>query len=410
MPRFLRSVRLALHPAQTIIQHFPKKDYMNVILLFGIVLIISAWSCKPTRMIGLPILIGFIFIGILIGNWFKFDNMSNVNFICDFALLLIIFTGGFQTNFKEARPVVPVASVLSAAGTVLTAFTLGFFAYYVMRLDFYQAMLLGAVISSTDSASVFSVLRSKQLDLKNNLAPLLEIESGSNDPFAYMLTSIFLTLALGGAQNALYLLATQLFIGVIVGISFAKAGQFLINRLNVDIDGLYGVMLCGAAFLIYGVASQLGGNGFLAAYIGGIIIGNVKLVYKGSLSKLYSAVSMLMQILLFIVLGILCVPSSIVKVIWPGLLIATFLTFIARPVIIFALMKPFRRPLNDIALVSWAGFRGASSIVFATYVLIAGLPYSEYIFSVVFFVCMLSVIIQGTFITQIAKKLRLIDE
>jgi len=383
---------------------------MNVILLFGVILIISAWSCKPTRMIGLPILVGFIFIGILISNWFTFENMSTVNSICDFALLLIIFTGGFQTNFKEARPIVPVASVLSAAGTTMTAFALGFFAYYVMRLEFYQAMLLGAVISSTDSASVFSVLRSKQLDLKNNLAPLLEIESGSNDPFAYMLTVIFLTLAQGGAQNALYLLGTQVIIGILAGVVFAKAGQFLINRLNVDIDGLYGVMLCGAAFLIYGAAAQLGGNGFLAVYIGGIIIGNVKLVYKGSLSKLYSAVSMLMQVLLFIVLGILCVPSSIIKVIWPGLLVALFLTFIARPAIMFALMKPFRHPLNEIALVSWAGFRGASSIVFATYVLIAGLPYSEYIFSVVFFVCMLSVIIQGTFISLVAKKLKLIDD
>ena len=384
---------------------------MNIILIVGVILIISAWSCKPTRMVGLPILIGFIFIGILIGRaGFKFDNMSNVNFICDFALLLIIFTGGFQINYREAKPVVRVASVLSAAGTIITAFILGAFAYYVMRLEFYQAMLLGAVISSTDAASVFSVLRSKQLDLKNNLAPLLEIESGSNDPFAFMLTTIFLTLALGGTQNVLYLLAMQVIVGVVIGIVFARVGQFLINRLNVDIDGLYGVMLCGAAFLIYGVAVQLGGNGFLAAYIGGVIIGNVKLVYKGSLSKLYSGISMLMQVLLFIVLGILCVPSEIVKVIWPGLIVALFLIFIARPLVMFALMKPFRHPLNEIALVSWAGFRGASSIVFATYVLIAGLPYSEYIFSVVFFVCMVSVIIQGTFIAPVAKKLKLIDD
>ncbi|MCL1866953.1 MAG: cation:proton antiporter, partial [Oscillospiraceae bacterium] len=166
---------------------------MDTVLIFGIILVISALSCKPMGKAGLPILVGFILIGIFIGNWYKFDSMKTVNFICDFALLLIIFTGGFQTNFSEAKPVLAVSSVLSAAGTILTALLAGAFAYFVLRLEFYQAMLLGAVISSTDAASVFSVLRSKQIELKNNLNYVLEIESGSNDPFAYMLTTVFIT-------------------------------------------------------------------------------------------------------------------------------------------------------------------------------------------------------------------------
>jgi cell volume regulation protein A len=336
--------------------------------------------------------------------------MNIVNNICDFALLLIIFTGGFQTNFSEAKPVLAIATVLSAAGTILTALLSSAFAYYVLRLEFYQAMLLGAVISSTDAASVFSVLRSKQISLKNNLNYVLEVESGSNDPFAYMLTTVFITLAMGGSQNILLLLLWQIIFGVLAGIIFSKLGQFLINRFNVELDGIYGLLLCGTAFLIYGAAYQVGGNGLLAAYIGGIIIGNSKLVHKGSLERLFGPISMFMQILLFIVLGILFIPSSFISVMGHGLLFALFLLFFARPVLMFILMKPFRRTLNEIALVSWAGFRGASSIVFATYVLVSGLPYAEYIFSVVFFVCMLSVLFQGTFITYIAKKLRLTDD
>jgi len=383
---------------------------MDVILVIGIILVISALSCKTTNRAGLPILVGFILIGLLIGNWYKFENLSTVNQICNFALLLIIFTGGFQTNFTEAKHVLAVSTVLSAAGTIITALFAGAFAYYVLHLEFYQAMLLGAVISSTDAASVFSVLRSKQMDLKNNLNSVLEVESGSNDPFAHMLTTVFITLALGGSQNILLLLASQIIIGGLSGLAFSKLGQILINQLNLDIDGVYGVLLCGTAFLTYGVAVQLGGNGFLAAYICGIIMGNSKLMYKGFLSRLYSAITMLMQIMLFIVLGMLCIPSSIASVVGSGLVFALFLFFIIRPIVMFALMRPFRRTMNEIALVSWAGFRGASSIVFATYLLTAGLPYAEYVFSVVFFVCMLSVIVQGSFIVPIAKKLRLIDD
>jgi cell volume regulation protein A len=383
---------------------------MDIVLIIGVILIISALSCKTTSSAGVPVLVGFIIIGVFIGNWYRFEDLSTANEICNFALLLIIFTGGFQTSFAGAKPVLAVSAVLSAAGTILTALLAGAFAYFVMRFEFYQAMLLGAVISSTDAASVFSVLRSKQIDLKNNLNSVLEVESGSNDPFAHMLTTLFITLALGGSQNVFFLLITQIVIGALSGFIFSKLGQFLINRLNLDIDGVYGVLFCGTAFLTYGAAVQLGGNGFLAAYIGGIILGNSKLMYKGFLTKLYSAISMLMQTLLFIVLGILCIPSSIVAVIGSGLLFAVFLFFVLRPVVMFALMKPFHHSLNEIALVSWAGFRGASSIVFATLLLSAGLPYAEHVFSIVFFVCMLSAIVQGTFIVPIAKKLKLTDD
>jgi cell volume regulation protein A len=383
---------------------------MDAVLLFGVILIISALSCKTTDRAGMSVLVGFIIIGILIGNWFKFENTAIVDNICKFALLLIIFTGGFQTDFSKAKPVLAVSSLLSSAGTFLTAGLAGAFAYYVMHFDFYQAMLLGAVISSTDAASVFSILHSKNMHLKNNLDSLLEIESGSNDPFAYMLTVMFIAIATGGSQNIFALLAIQIVVGILSGVIIAKFGQLLLNRFNSSMDGLYGVLLCGTAFLIYGAAEQFRGNGFLAVYVGGIILGNSRLVYKGFLSRLFNSFSMIMQILLFIVLGVLCVPSSLVAVAGSGLLFALFLTLVARPAVMYALMKPFRRSTKEVALVSWAGFRGASSIVFATIVLYAGLPYSEYVFSIVFFVCLLSAIVQGTFMVPIARKLGLTDE
>ena len=383
---------------------------MDVVLLSGVILIISALSCKTTDRLGVSVLVGFIAIGVLIGKWFRFESTITVDNICRFALLLIIFNGGFQTDFSKARPVLAISSLLSSLGTLLTAGLCGAFAYYVIGFEFYQAMLLGAVISSTDAASVFSILHSKNCHLKNNLGSILEIESGSNDPFAYMLTVMFLALATGGHQNILLLVVVQIVVGVLSGVIIAKFGQLLLNKFNLSIDGLYSVLLCGTAFLIYGTAEQFHGNGFLAVYIGGIILGNSRLVYKGFLSRLFNSFSMIMQILLFIVLGILCVPSNLKAVAGSGLLFALFLTLVARPAIMYALMKPFRRTKNEMALVSWAGFRGASSIVFATIVLYAGLPYSENVFSVAFFVCLLSAIVQGWLMVPFARMLGLTDE
>ena len=382
---------------------------MDLVLIFGVILVISALSCKTAGKIGMPTLVGFILIGLLIGNWFHFEDMEIVSQISDFALLLIVFTGGFQTHFSKAKPVLAMSSVLSVAGTLLTAFLAGAFAFFVLRLDFYPSLLLGVIISSTDVASVFSVLRSRQMELKNDLDAVLEFESGSNEPLAHILTVVFIAVATG-STNIPLLFAREIVIGVIAGVAIAKLGQILINWLNVAIDGVYGVLLCGIAFLMYGAAHQFGGSGFLAVYIGGMILGNSKLVYKGSLSKLYSALSMLMQTTLFIILGILCTPKSVIEIMGSGLLFALFLFFIARPAVMFALMKPFGRPLNEIALVSWSGFRGASSIVFATHLLTVGMEYAEYVFSMVFFVCMLSVILQSPFIVPLAKKLKLVDD
>ncbi|MDR2570172.1 MAG: cation:proton antiporter [Oscillospiraceae bacterium] len=383
--------------------------HIDIILILGVILVISAWSCKTTGKVGLPTLVGFILIGLLIGNWFEFPDMGAVDTFTNFALLMIVFTGGFQTNFSKAKPVLAMSTVISIGGTLLTSVLVAVFGYYVMNLGFTPSILLGVIISSTDAASVSHILHLKQVSFKKNIGSVISLESGSNEPFAHVLTYVFIAYALG--YNNLWLLFfKEIIFGVLAGIIFAKIGKFLINRLDLEIDGIYGVLLCGIAFLMYGLASQFDGSGFLAVYIGGLIIGNSKLVHKGSLSKLYSAFSMLMQITLFIILGILTVPSAVMAVMGSGVLFAFILILVIRPAVMVMLMKPFRRPMNEIALVSWAGFRGAPCIVFATHLLTVELPYGEQIFSIVFLVCMLSVILQSSFVVPIAKKLKLLDE
>ncbi|MCL2013528.1 MAG: potassium/proton antiporter [Oscillospiraceae bacterium] len=383
---------------------------MNLILLFGGILIVSVLSCKITNKTGLPVLVGFILIGAFIGRKFDFLDVANAERICNYALLFIIFAGGFQTDFKRSKPVLTVSATLATVGVVLTAAAVAAFAYFVLNIGLYAAILLGAVMSPTDAASVFSVLSSKKLNLKNNLGQVLEMESGSNDPLAYMLTIVFLAIATGESVNVPLLLVMQILIGASIGFAAGMLGRRMINKLNLEIDGIYSVLICGIAMFIYGLTGLLHGNGFLAVYIGGIVLGSGKIVHKTFLSKTCGSVSMLMQIVLFIVLGILWIPSSFVSVLISGLLFAVFLIFIIRPSVVFLLMKPFGYKLKEISLVSWAGFRGASSIVFSTYLLAAKLAYAEYIFSVVFFVCLLSVILQGSFLAPLAKRLGLTDD
>ena len=386
------------------------RKLMNIILLLGLILILSVLSCKVTNKIGLPILVGFILIGILVEHLIGFGDLkAHAESLCNFALLFIIFTGGLQTDFKKAKSILGVSILLSALGTVLTAAAAAAFAYFVLNFELYAAILLGAVISCTDAASVFSILSTKKMNLKNNLGGVLEMESGSNDPTAYMLTIVFLSMATGVSQNVSILILMQILIGGGIGVGVGLLGRRMLNRLNLEIEELYAILLCGVALIIYGMSAAFGGNGFLAVYIGGMILGNSNIAHKRMLSRSFGAISMLMQVVLFIILGILFIPGTFRTFAVIGVLFALFLFFIARPLTVFLIMKPFGYKLNEIALVSWAGFRGASSIVFATYLLTQGLPYAETVFSIVFFVCMLSVILQGSLLAPLAKRFNLLE-
>ncbi|MBU5675192.1 potassium/proton antiporter [Alkaliphilus sp. MSJ-5] len=385
---------------------------MNILLISGIILLTCAISSKVLYRYGIPTLAMFLAMGMIMGSegigGVYFDNAQLATSISNLGLVFIMFSGGFGTNWKTAKPVAFSSAVLATFGVALTALLIGIFSYFVLGLTFLEGMLLGSIISSTDAASVFSILRSKKLDLKNGLAPMLEMESGSNDPMAYMLTTIFLGLILGKGENVFLLLATQIALGLIVGAIVGKLAVWLINNIKLDIDGLYSIIVIGVALLSFALAELFAGNGFLAVYITGIIMGNSRLVHKVSLVRYFDGLSWLMQILLFFTLGLLVFPSRLLNVILPGIATAVFIIFVARPIAVFLILSLFKRPIKDQLLVSWVGFRGAAAIVFATYPLTAGLAVADYIFNIVFFVAVVSVLVQGTLFIPIAKKLNLI--
>ncbi|SMB87910.1 potassium/proton antiporter, CPA1 family [Desulfonispora thiosulfatigenes DSM 11270] len=387
---------------------------MNLLFIAGVILLLCALSSKVLYRYGIPTLIAFLAIGMIMGSegigGIQFDNIELTQFVCNIGLIYIMFSGGFGTSWKTAKPVARAAGVLATLGVVLTAFLIGIFAHFALKLSFLEGMLLGSIISSTDAASVFSILRSKSLNLKNGLAPLLEMESGSNDPMAYMLTTIFIGLIVGQGNNIFLMLITQIVVGALVGVIVAKSAVWLINNINLDIDSLYSIIVIAVAILSFSGASLLSGNGFLAVYITGLIMGNKKLVHKVSLVRYFDGISWLMQILLFFTLGLLVSPSAVINVMVPGIATAIFIIFIARPIAMLGILYFCKTPIKDQLLVSWVGFRGAASIVFATYPLNAGIGVADYIFNIVFFVALVSVLVQGTLLVPIAKKLDLLSE
>lgn len=387
---------------------------MDVLLISGVILLICAVSSKVLYRYGIPTLIMFLVMGMLMGSegpgGIYFDYPELAKSMCNVGLIFIMFSGGFGTNWKTAKPVALVSGVLATVGVALTAFFIGVFAHFVLGFTFLEGMLLGSIISSTDAASVFSILRSKKLNLKNNLAPLLEMESGSNDPMAYMLTTIFLGLITGGGQRIGLLLVSQILLGTLLGIIVGKGAVWLINRIKLDIDGLYPIIVISAVLLSYSGANLLQGNGFLAVYITGLIMGNSRILHKISLVRFFDGLSWLMQIMLFFTLGLLVFPSHLTKVALVGIGTAAFIIFIARPLAIFGVLSIFKRNLKEKILVSWVGFRGAASIVFAIYPLTAGIPIAKEIFNIVFFVALVSVMVQGTLFIPLAKKLDLIGK
>ncbi|GAA0724866.1 potassium/proton antiporter [Clostridium malenominatum] len=387
---------------------------MAVLFVAGIILLICAVSSKVLYKYGIPTLVIFLAMGMLMGSdgpgGIYFNDPKLAESLCNIGLIFIMFSGGFGTSWKTAKPVALAAGALATLGVVLTAFLIGVFVHFVFGFTFLEGMLLGSIVSSTDAASVFSILRSKQLNLKNGLAPMLEMESGSNDPIAYMLTTVFLGLILGKGQSIVVLLLTQIAIGVLVGAIVGKLSVWLINNINLDIDGLYSIIVISTALLSYAGAGLLSGNGFLAVYITGLILGNSRLVHKISLVRYFDGLSWLMQILLFFTLGLLSFPSRLPSVSMKGMVIALFIIFIARPVAIFIVLTLFKKPIKEQLLVAWVGFRGAAAIVFATYPLTAGLGVADEIFNIVFFIALVSVLVQGTLFIPIAKKLDLVAE
>lgn len=389
---------------------------LTILLIVAVVIIICILCNKLSNKLGIPMLLAFILIGMIFGSdgIFKipFDNYGFAEQICSVALIFIMFYGGFGTKWNQARPIAVRAVLLSSVGVILTALITGVFCYYILRITFLESMLIGAVISSTDAASVFSILRSKRLNLKDNTASLLEVESGSNDPCSYMLTVILLSVmegtASGGAVVAM--IFSQILIAVIFGTAVALITSRILKSVQFATDGFDTIFVVAIAILSYTVPSLLGGNGYLSVYIVGIILGNQAIKNKQPLVHFFDGITGLMQMLIFFLLGLLSFPSQMPEVFFTSMIIAVFLTFVARPVSVFLLLTPFGCKVKQQLLVSLAGLRGAASIVFAIMATISSAVIHIDIFHIVFGIVLFSILLQGSLIPLAAKKLDMIDE
>lgn len=361
-------------------------------------------------------LLAFILLGMAFGVdgilKIPFSNFDVVEQICSVALIFIMFYGGFGTNWKQARPIAVKAALLSTVGVFLTAFATGIFCHYILHFRLLESLLIGAVTSSTDAASVFSILRSKRLNLKDNTASLLEVESGSNDPCSYMMTVIILGIMSGESNHSslFMMIVLQIILGAFVGVVIAFAAARVLKKVNFATNGFDTIFVFSMALASYAVASVFGGNGYLSAYIAGIILGNQPLKNKKSLVPFFDGITGLMQMLIFFLLGLLSFPSQLPKIFPGGLAIALFLTFVARPLAVFAILTPFRCSVNQMILVSWAGLRGAASIVFSIMAIVSPAYMKNDIFHIVIFIVLVSISIQGSLLGFLSRKLDMIDD
>ncbi len=411
------------------------------ILLAAAVLILCVFSDRLSGKIGVPALLIFIGVGIFFGTdgvvRIEFENYQFVSYACEAALIVIMFTGGFSINLKAARPVAVKAGILSTLGVAVTAGVTALFCWLVLKIPPAESFLIGSVISSTDAASVFSVLRSKKLNLKNGLAPLLEAESGSNDPFSYMLTIIAISLLKNeGTAFIGKLVFSQLVFGALLGMGVGILGAFIASKFRAQTEGFESILFVAFALSAYGLPSLINGNGYLSVYIAGIIMGNArtplnrchqkdrpfkrffnnvlgiglsggKKIAPADTVVFLNGITGICQILVFFLLGLLCTPSEFPRSILPATAIYLALTLISRPLAV--LVFGGKSPLADRIFLCAAGLRGASSIVFAILAVVSEVPAENNIFNIVFCVCLMSMLIQGTLLPAAAKGLKLID-
>ncbi|MES2430812.1 MAG: potassium/proton antiporter [Bacteroidota bacterium] len=384
----------------------------NILLIGSLLLLMSVIAGKTTNRLGVPTLILFLIIGVLAGSegigGIHFDNAGMAQFIGITALNFILFSGGLDTDWHSIKPILWRGISLSTLGVFVTAISVGVFVHYVFDFTIWEGLLLGAIVSATDAAAVFSILRNKGVALKGHLRPTLELESGSNDPMAYFLTITLTAIVASGNASAGELLVSflkEFILGAAIGFIMGKASVWLVNNLKLETDGLYPVLTLGLAFFTYSATHAIGGNGFLAIYLCAVIMGNSNMVHKRSLIKFYEGQAWLMQIILFLTLGLLVFPSQIYPLIGMGILISAFLIFIARPIGVFTALSFFKSNNRSKLFISWVGLRGSVPIVFATYPLLAGIPKASLIFNLVFFISITSVLLQGTTLAYVAKLL-----
>ncbi|WP_162427961.1 potassium/proton antiporter [Pontibacter pudoricolor] len=387
----------------------------NILLGASILLLISIFLSKSLGKYGIPALILFLAVGMLAGSEgigkIHFDDPGSAQSVGTVALAIILFSGGLDTRWETTKPILWRGVSLSTFGVFITAMLLGLFVWRITDFTFLEAMLLASIVSSTDAAAVFSILRSKNIGLKHNLRPTLELESGSNDPMAYFLTVSFTYLVMNEGEASMWQLVPMFFlqmsIGAIMGIAMGRTMAWVINRIKLHQDGLYPALSLGMLIFTFAFTTVINGNGFLAVYIAGVMLGNRNYIHKGSLTRFYDGLAWLMQIVIFLTLGLLVFPSQMIPVFGTGVLISLFLMFVARPASVFISLIPFRSTFRDKLYISWVGLRGAVPIVFATYPLLAGVGKADMMFNIVFFIVLTSVMLQGTTLTVVARWLGL---
>ena len=386
----------------------------SLLLIASLLILAGVAVSRLSDNLGVPALVLFLGIGMLAGSegpgGIYFDDVDLAQSIGVIALAIILFSGGLDTRWQEVRPVLWQSTTLATLGVLITAITVGLFVSYVFHVSLTSGLLLGAIVSSTDAAAVFSVLRSKNVSLRGKLKPLLELESGSNDPMAVFLTLGLLQLIQNkdaSPVSLLWIFLVQMGLGAAIGYGLGKGIVYAINRLRLFYEGLYPVFILASALLTYALTATLGGSGFLAVYIAGLVAGNADFVHKKSLLRFSDGLAWLSQITMFVALGLLVFPSRVVPIVGTGLLVSAFLMFVARPFGVFLSLVRSEFRWKEKLFVSWVGLRGAVPVVLATFPFTARYPDAEVLFNIVFFIVLTSALLQGWSIPPIARFLKL---
>lgn len=384
----------------------------RIILVGAILLLVGILSSKLSTRVGLPVLVLFIAVGMLAGEdgigRIEFDNYPLAHGIGTWALAVILFDGGLRTPMPSIRLAWRPAFFLATAGVALTAAVTGWAASWMLGLPILHGLLLGSIVSSTDAAAVFSILRSGGMHLRRRLNSTLEIESGSNDPMAVLLTVVLIHAILGADRSNVGIavfLVQQLGLGAVVGLLIGKVSTALINRIQLGAAGLYPVLAAVCGMLAYGAAAIIGGSGFLSVYVAGIVLGNSRIVFQRGTLLLHDGFAWIAQMVMFIMLGLLSTPSDLVTVAPDGLLLAAVLIFVARPAMVLVTMVPFGFRIGELVFLAWAGLKGAVPIILATFPLMFGIPEAALLFNLVFFVVIVSTVTQGWTLRFVAERL-----
>ncbi|MCJ8013975.1 potassium/proton antiporter [Paenibacillus sp. KQZ6P-2] len=380
----------------------------SLVLLMAGLLLVGVLTTKFSSKFGMPALVLFIVVGMVLNHFIYFDNAFITQIVGILALIVILFEGGMQTKFEDIKPVIGPALSLATVGVLLTTFVVGVVAKYVLDVSWTEGFLFGAIVGSTDAAAVFSVLGGK--NIKKRLTSTLEAESGSNDPMAMFLTISLIELFEHPDTSVVKLILSfvwEMGIGLILGLLIGRLAVYVINKINFDSSGLYPVMALGFAVLSYSGTSIIGASGLLAVYVTAIVMGNSELSYGRSIKHFNQGFGWMMQIVMFVLLGLLVFPSELLAIVGPGLLLSLILMLLARPIGVFISTLGMKFSFREKILLSWAGLRGAVPIVLATYPLIAHMEHGRLFFNVVFFVVLTSAIIQGATISPLAEKMGL---